>query len=85
MINLIAPKAKLQRLPNPFDVDTKDLLIKVEYNFGKQVAYPMNDAAVTFCKIAGTKTLTKRVMNLAKSLGYTIGIVKPHIDMEAFS
>jgi Tfp pilus assembly PilM family ATPase len=85
MLNIIAPKAKLQSLPNPFDQNTKDLIIKVEYNFGKQIAYPVNDVAVTFCKIAGTITLTKRVMNLAKSLGYTVGIVKPHIDMEAFS
>ena len=69
---------------SPFDLMSKELLIKVEYTFGRQIAYPVNDTAIAFAKLAGTKTLPKRVMEIAKSLGYKVGVVKPHIDMEAF-
>ena len=49
-------------------------LIEVEVRevFGVPKAYPANDAARHLAAIAGTETLTARVIALAKKMGFEI-------------
>lgn len=46
--------------------------VQVRNVYGVKAVYPHNYAAKVFAMIAGTKTLTKAVLNDIKLLGYTI-------------
>lgn len=46
--------------------------IEVRRVYGVPAIYPVNDIAKIFAMIAGTKTLTKAVINDIKLLGFTI-------------
>tara|TARA_R110002124_G_scaffold282809_1_gene458198 strand:+ start:1968 stop:2141 length:174 start_codon:yes stop_codon:yes gene_type:complete len=45
--------------------------------YGNDVIYPACDNAMTFAKLAGTKTLTKQALELIEQLGYTIDTHTP--------
>lgn len=45
--------------------------------YGRNTIYPVNDAAKLLAEIAGTKTLTSKVLVLAKRLGFCIVEVTP--------
>jgi len=49
--------------------------VEISNNYGREAIYPVNEAAITFAKIAGTKTLRRDTIALAKSLGFTVEIV----------
>ena len=51
-----------------------ELLIEVRSVYGNEMIYPANDAARTFAKIAGTKTLKRDTLKAAQSLGFTIKV-----------
>lgn len=53
------------------------LEIKIKDVYGNQTLYPVNEKARILAKIAGTKTLTKETVALAKQLGFTFEIVQP--------
>ena len=53
------------------------LLVRVKHNYGRQVYYPADETARTIAAIAGDKTLTDRVLQLAHALGYEIVIAQP--------
>lgn len=49
--------------------------------YGQPKVYPHNDAAKTLAQLAGTDTLTKRTLDLAKQLGHTVHeVVKPQLE-----
>ncbi len=54
----------------------KTVLVKLASQYGQQVALPANEQAELFCQIAGIKTLTPRVRDLIKKLGYRIEVVQ---------
>lgn len=54
-----------------------ELVVKITKNFGVEAIYPVNQTAKTFAEIAGTKTLSRRLIDQAKSLGYSITVQQP--------
>ena len=50
--------------------------VKVKSVYGKDLIYPVNDAAKTLASIAGTKTLGIGVLKMAAELGLDIKEVK---------
>ena len=51
------------------------LQVEITSVYGNEAIYPVNEAAKTFAAIAGTKTLTRKTIAQAKSLGFTVEIV----------
>ena len=52
------------------------ITIQTRNIFGNEVHYPMCTNAITFAKIAGTKTLTVQTLKMIRLLGYKI-VQKP--------
>jgi len=50
--------------------------IRIDKNYGIETAYPVDEAAQLFAKIAGTKTLTRNTLRDVEQLGYQIEIVE---------
>jgi len=55
------------------------VLVKIETKYGRQLIYPVNDAAKTFAALVGQKTLAKPHLDLIKSLGFEISIEAPQL------
>lgn len=55
----------------------KVIQIEVKDVYGVSKAYPANDAAKLFARIAGTKTLCRETLGYAQQLGFSIQEVKP--------
>lgn len=55
------------------NITERHLVIEVRNVYGNEVAYPVNAVAKTFAQIAGTKTLRRDTLDLAQTLGYTVG------------
>ena len=53
------------------------MLIRAKDVYGRQVYYPADETSRTIAAIAGDKTLTDRVLQLAHALGYEIVISQP--------
>ena len=53
------------------------MLVRAKDVYGRQVYYPADETSRTFAMIAGDKTLTDRVLQLAQVLGYEIEIARP--------
>ena len=49
---------------------TKTCKVHVRNNYGNIVIYPACKESEIFANIAGTKTLTRKTIDLAKELGY---------------
>jgi hypothetical protein len=56
---------------------SRSILIEMKSQYGNDVIYPACDNAMTFAKLAGTKTLTKQALELIEQLGYTIDTHTP--------
>ena len=52
--------------------DSKNITVEIETLYGREVIRPICDAAKTFAKMAGTKTLTRQQIELVKELGYKV-------------
>ncbi|MDH5548051.1 MAG: hypothetical protein OEZ43_20935 [Gammaproteobacteria bacterium] len=50
----------------------KQIIVKVKNVYGQDKIYPVCNAAQTFARIAGTRTLTPEVMSQIKKLGYVV-------------
>ena len=50
------------------------ITVEIKNNFGSQAIYPVCDKAITFAKIAGTRTLTSNTLSLIKQLGYQVEV-----------
>ncbi len=51
-----------------------EITIQVRNVFGTNRAYPRDKNALTFCKIAGTETLTAATLRHAQELGFKIRV-----------
>jgi hypothetical protein len=51
-----------------------EILVEVKSVYGKQLMYPVCDAAKLFASINGYKTLGPSVLADIKALGYTINV-----------
>jgi len=59
--------------------------IEIRNVYGNETIYPANETAATFARIAGTKTLRRETITLAKSLGYTIEVVPNAAQVRAMA
>lgn len=46
--------------------------VKIVGKYGNALAYPINETAQLFCKIAGKKTLTKKALEVIQLLGFKV-------------
>jgi hypothetical protein len=60
---------------------SKIILVDIRNVYGQETIYPANQNADIFASIAGTKTLTKRTLQYAEQLGYTIGVGIPELTL----
>lgn len=56
------------------ETSPKVALVRLANQYGQQVVIPLDDVAITFAQIAGTKILTQNTVNLIKKLGYVIQV-----------
>ena len=61
----------------------RNMSIEVEIKnvYGNEAIYPVNAAAKTFAQIAGTKTLKRDTIALAKTLGYTVTVISAAVAL----
>jgi len=50
------------------------ITVEIKNNYGYEKIYPACPISRKFAAIAGTKTLTERVIELIKGLGYTVQV-----------
>jgi hypothetical protein len=50
----------------------KQITVEIKDQYGNKVFYPACEDAMRFAAIAGTTTLTERVLNCVRGLGYDI-------------
>lgn len=64
------------------DITPKPLRVTIEVrsNYGRAQAYPADDAAESFARIARTKTLTRQALIEIEKLGFAIVTTSPAID-----
>ena len=60
--------------------DPRCITVEIREVYGADVVYPVSRGAFVFAQLAGTKTLTRRTVELIKQLGYTID-VKPRPEV----
>jgi len=48
------------------------ITVRITKNYGAEAIYPVCDTAKKFSEIAGTKTMSRNLINQVKSLGYSI-------------
>lgn len=56
--------------------------VRIETHYGRTSTYPICETALIFSKIAGTKTLTPKVLKLIKTLGYEIEVQAPQLNLD---
>lgn len=67
--------AKMHNFPGAIvEQQPRSVLVRLAYQYGQQVIHPVDDTAQKFCEIAGTKTLTKVLVQQIKSLGYEVRV-----------
>lgn len=52
----------------------KIALVRLANQYGQQVIIPLDEEALAFAEIAGTRTLTASTIKLMKKLGYAIQV-----------
>lgn len=60
----------------------KSIKVSIKYIYGARRIYPVCDDAKAFARIAGTKTLSRDVLDNIKMLGYSI-VVEAELLTEA--
>jgi 2-keto-3-deoxy-6-phosphogluconate aldolase len=53
---------------------TSELLITFRSNYGQQAIYPANEQAQRLADMVGTKTLTRRTLNQAMAMGFSVTV-----------
>ena len=48
------------------------ITVKITKNYGNEAIYPICDTAKVFAEIAGTKTMSRKLIDQVKRLGYSI-------------
>jgi hypothetical protein len=74
--NPISSASLIDRIKNAeaSSESTRTILIQIRDVYGVSKAYPLNVRAKVLAEIAGTKTLTRAVLELAVLIGFTIKI-----------
>jgi hypothetical protein len=62
-------------------METQEITVKIDNNFGSERIYPADDNARAFARIAGTKTLTRTTIDLVKQLGFGIKVEQPELNV----
>lgn len=57
------------------DLSGRAIKVVLAQQYGQEVIRPVCPDAELFCEIAGTKTLTRRMVHQIKSLGYRVEVV----------
>ena len=52
-----------------------NIVVKIRNVYGNERIYPVCETANAFAELAGTKTLTRRHVEIIKRLGFTIDVV----------
>lgn len=65
--------SSVQMLETPL---TKKIVVKLVQRYGQRSTIPVCDKSQMFAAIANTSTLTPRVVELIKQLGYTVEVVQ---------
>jgi hypothetical protein len=58
-----------------------NITVKITQNYGVEAIYPVCEAALTFARLAGTKTLTRSTIALIKRLGYTVNVQQDEVQL----
>jgi hypothetical protein len=58
-----------------------EIIVKITQNYGTEAIYPVCEAAQTFARLAGTKTLTRGTIALIKRLGYTVNVQQDQVTL----
>lgn len=53
----------------------RNVKVTLGYQYGQEVIYPACDDSRIFCQIAGTKTMTRQLVDQVKSLGYRVEVI----------
>ena len=69
-------QAILHAVKNPMTVT-----VVVRNVYGNETIYPACECSRVFAEIAGTKTLTRHVINQIKALGYSIAVQQPQVSL----
>lgn len=56
-------------------VDVFVIKVRLANQYGQEVIHPACDKACKFCEIAGSKTMTRRLVEQVKSLGYRVEVI----------
>lgn len=56
------------------ECETMVALVRIKHQYGQQVVEPVNDIAVEFTRVAGTKLLTQQTIDSMKRLGYRVEV-----------
>ena len=64
----------LRALPMP-SVPTRTLKVTLGHQYGQEVIRPACPDSEKFCEIANTKTMTRRLIEQVKALGYRVEVV----------
>ncbi len=60
-----------------------DTVIRVQVRqvYGRDTIYPANPQAAAIARLAGTKTLTSEALRIAQSMGFTIEVEAPSVQL----
>lgn len=59
----------------------QNIIVTITSNYGVEAIYPVCEAAKTFARLAGTKTLTRSTIALIKNLGYQIDVQQDQVQL----
>jgi hypothetical protein len=57
------------------------ITVQIRNVYGNETIYPACDRSRAFAEIAGTKTLTRHVINQIKALGYSIAVQQAQVSL----
>ena len=52
------------------------ITVTIKSNYGQEAIYPACEASKVFAALAGTKTLTRKDIDLIKQLGYSVAVAQ---------
>lgn len=55
--------------------------VQIKQVYGVDTIYPANDNAKLLAQIAGTKTLKKETIEIARKLGFTFEVTQPTLEV----
>lgn len=56
--------------------DSLEIKVLIGHQYGQEVIRPACEKAEMFCQIAGTRTVTRKLVEQVKRLGYTVTVIQ---------